>query len=474
MEYHILITKVFEAIKSLIYYKIWIKFEMDLKKGSWNPGKAFDIGSISDLLDDKVAKRIANDIRSAMPPKPKQEKTEEVHNPFVKASDYGKKNHPVPQKTGSRGSSQDRDLMSSMMSRLTALEKVNRSLKQEIKEKSIKIDSLEKENDRLKATANLSYLQKYSELEVDRNKYKKMTEDMTQFLSDYGLKWVGYEGKAEGEFDSEAIHQELNYKGPMYRNNLPPEIDTDVLSRRIEELNFIAEKSKVVNAAGVNKFQKHDEFPIWFYKNGLILKGFPFYPYYSKEAQSVLSDILDGYFPYDLKKKYPEGVPLKPIDRVNEVYNPNDKKKKQIKGVEDFENEPVTGMSKEEFLNQFPKNVIKEGKIIPIREELEKKFKETKKLDVSKLNSNEPIVIETHVVEAEKEESKEYDKSEIVMLRIRTETGKRNLLLKLLATDTMKAVYKYINPYIEDDSTEVEIRSVFPRKKHMRTQMNLI
>ena len=34
-------------------------------------------------------------------------------------------------------------------------------------------------------------------------------------------------------------------------------------------------------------------------------------------------------------------------------------------------------MSKDEFLKQFPKQVIKEGNIIPIREELEKRFRET-------------------------------------------------------------------------------------------------
>lgn len=34
----------------------------------------------------------------------------------------------------------------------------------------------------------------------------------------------------------------------------------------------------------------------------------------------MLSDILDGYFPYDLKTKYPEGVPLRPVDLTNEMY----------------------------------------------------------------------------------------------------------------------------------------------------------
>ena len=34
----------------------------------------------------------------------------------------------------------------------------------------------------------------------------------------------------------------------------------------------------------------------------------------------MLSDILDGYFPYDLKVKYPEGVPLRPVDLTDDMY----------------------------------------------------------------------------------------------------------------------------------------------------------
>ena len=127
---------------------------MNFKKGEWNPGKAFEVGDLSHLLSDKAAKRITEDVKYSMPPKPKQSK--ETHNPFVKASEYGKKGAPMKQ-SHSRGNSQDRDLMSSMMSRLTALEKVNRSLKKEIQEKTVKIDALEKENERLHASSNTNY-----------------------------------------------------------------------------------------------------------------------------------------------------------------------------------------------------------------------------------------------------------------------------------------------------------------------------
>jgi hypothetical protein len=48
----------------------------------------------------------------------------------------------------------------------------------------------------------------------------------------------------------------LDFQTPAYRNNLPSEIDTAVLTRRIEELNFIAEKQRVVtNQYGMKEFK---------------------------------------------------------------------------------------------------------------------------------------------------------------------------------------------------------------------------
>ena len=106
---------------------------------------------------------------------------------------------------------------------------------------------------------------------------------MEKFLSDYGLKWIGEDsagagkGKHEGQFNSKAINKELDHKAPAYRSNLPSEIDTEVLTRRIEELNFIAEKEKIVtNAYGMKEFKPLDPVQIFFFKNGIIIKGFNF------------------------------------------------------------------------------------------------------------------------------------------------------------------------------------------------------
>jgi len=96
------------------------------------------------------------------------------------------------------------------------------------------------------------------------------------------LKWGGDDPNLK-KFNAEAVKKELDHKAPEYRNNLPKEIDTAVLTRRIEELNFIAEKQRVVtNDFGMKEFQNLAPVRIFFFKNGIIMKGHKFSPYYSK------------------------------------------------------------------------------------------------------------------------------------------------------------------------------------------------
>ena len=257
-------------------------------------------------------------------------------------------------RSGSKGAG-DNDLMISMTKRLTQLEQLNKNLRLEVKEKALKINTLEADNTVLRMSSNEDSLKEITKLKAERDKLKKTTEDMKKFLADYGLKWVGEDGQAhEGKFDKQAINNDLDHKAPNYRNNLPKEIDTEVLSRRIEELNFIAEKQTIItNAYGMKEFKALDPVQIFFFKNGMIIKGFQFYPYYSKQAQSILSDILDGYFPYDLKKKYPEGVQLEPVDCTDDTYSENltkDVKNPKFKLFQDLQKKDCAPMSKDEFL----------------------------------------------------------------------------------------------------------------------------
>ena len=127
----------------------------------------------------------------------------------------------------------------------------------------------------------------------------------------------------------------------------------------------------------------------------------------------MLSDILDGYFPYDLKTKYPEGVPLRPVDQTDEMYIiPG------TAGIHGKNGVLVGGSEQKTTANQTDQQIKLPGKgqftvaqadeihhkkkveLEPIREELEQKFRETAGyIDLSKLNSNEPIEIETEISE---------------------------------------------------------------------------
>jgi hypothetical protein len=118
-------------------------------------------------------------------------------------------------------------------------------------------------------------MEELAQLKRERDAFQKDNNDMRKFLCDYGLKWVGGEGgQHEGNFDKAAIKKELNHDTPEYRNNLPKEIDTEVLTKRIEELNFIAEKNMMMTMKnGMNMFKKLDPVPIFFYQNGMMIRG---------------------------------------------------------------------------------------------------------------------------------------------------------------------------------------------------------
>ena len=86
-----------------------------------------------------------------------------------------------------------------------------------------------------------------AEFKALREKYAKLAEqvkEMEEFLADYGLHWVGKDADKSG-FNADKLNRDIDVAGPAYRNNLPSEIDLNVIVRRIEELNFIADKSNL-------------------------------------------------------------------------------------------------------------------------------------------------------------------------------------------------------------------------------------
>lgn len=131
-----------------------------------------------------------------------------------------------------------------MMKRIQHLEQSNSELRVQLKAKETRLETLETENFILQSgDAKPQNVAKLKEVIKDKESLQSLVKEMTDFLSDYGLTWIGSQSdEHEGNFNIQQLDKEMQFKAPNYRNKLPAEIDTDVLTRRIEELNFIAEK----------------------------------------------------------------------------------------------------------------------------------------------------------------------------------------------------------------------------------------
>ncbi len=77
---------------------------------------------------------------------------------------------------------------------------------------------------------------------------------MKTFLGDYGLVWVGNDRKHKPTEQEIQKAKDAVDHPPMASKALPKEIDTEVLTKRIEELNFIAEKQRIIKNNGVSHF----------------------------------------------------------------------------------------------------------------------------------------------------------------------------------------------------------------------------
>lgn len=191
--------------------------------------------------------------------------------------------------------------------------------------------------------------------------FMQKMQAMEKFLADYGMRWKVDENSGKevlgGNLDKERMQSDS--KKAKYNYPIPSEIDSNAILRRIDELNIIIEKEGGTQEVykderGFNRIRKVDPLPIGFYRNGIALTGFKFFKFGSPEARSILADILEGYFPYQLKRTYPNGVPLKVIDKSDEDFNP-EKKGTKMADLTTVDEDKLKPMSKQEFLEKLPK-----------------------------------------------------------------------------------------------------------------------
>jgi hypothetical protein len=257
--------------------------------------------------------------------------------------------------------------------------------------------------------------------------------------------------------EEDPIEEDKSASPPYDRSLLPKTIDIKVLSRRIEEMNAIIYEEQGSNAefesdgGKIFKLKQKKEILISFYKNGLIIEGYQFFPYESEPSQKIIQDILDGYSPYILHERYPHEVLMKVENHVKTIYEPNqiNNNSKNIKDLKDPGEKKY--MSPKEFVNIFPNKIIKNGNILNIKEDMEKILNinkdESKNKDNSKNEENEFNLYD--------EKNKEIKDEDLCKLKIKVVTVDKIINIKIPKNKHINELFDFVKKYVNDNLKKI-------------------
>ncbi|XP_027720650.1 UBX domain-containing protein 11 isoform X6 [Vombatus ursinus] len=254
-----------------------------------------------------------------------------------------------------------------------------------------------------------------------------------------------------------------------------PTVDFDELLENLRDLSLLAGEgqSLVHTSSSMAMLKTPEPVPLTLYQNGIIMFNGPFRPFSDVSTQQCIQDILDGFFPSELKKIYPSGVPFQVTDLRNVVYqekqlpkvfsgpgyvigrmNSKETKKLNDQSVTDNpflfvgNSSQTSTITKEQFLKKFPKFVIRHGEVIEVREPI----RET----LEGCSGPQEILVET---ERLRQSSPEIPTT---TLRIKSEDGEQTFVLAMSPADTIGDVRQYLAQARDMDPATFEIFTVFP------------
>ena len=393
-------------------------------------------------------------------------------NNIIKQIESKTKNSKTPLKYSIPIKKNDEDLLLSMTKRLNIIEQnlkeANLKLKkkdEEIIKLNIKIKELEKikkekEKENLNITCeNCIQLNKIIEQQNEyiTKLYNFMKENgilISKSIVDPKSQEVINKKLKDLQNELNELNLDNEYENNEYdKSLLPKTIDIKVLERRIDEMNAIIYEEQGNNAqfesedGKIFKLKQKKEILISFYKNGLIIEGYQFFPYESETSQKIIQDIIDGYSPYILHDRYPHGVLMKIENHVKILYEPNINK--NIKNLNDPGEQ--TYMSPKEFANIFPNKIIKNGNILNIKEDMEKILNinkdESKNKDNSKNEENEFNLYD--------EKNKEIKDEDLCKLKIKVVTVDKIINIKIPKNKHINELFDFVKKYVNDNLKKI-------------------
>lgn len=187
-----------------------------------------------------------------------------------------------------------------------------------------------------------------SKLQAEKLQLQRDNRELHHFLADYGMRWVGdgagdsAAAQAPGGSGTEGVategaaaakeHTAQAVSSPAANeaagsplkeaggSPLPGPPDMAAVRRAVEELNAMADgPAEVVRRAdGAHALKKGEPtLCLTFWRNGLQVQDGELRPYGRPQCASFLRDLLDGFFPYELKFAFPDGVAFSVVDRTH-------------------------------------------------------------------------------------------------------------------------------------------------------------
>ncbi|KAK3098430.1 hypothetical protein FSP39_019390 [Pinctada imbricata] len=341
------------------------------------------------------------------------------------------------------------------------------------------------------------------------------------FLADYGMIWVGEKSDPKSEVYNDTSStqssgsEEEEYWRPatsLSSHNDTPDftMEFNKVLENIKDLNVLAGEgvSKVQHTTDGARLKMPDAVPLTLYANGIVMYSGPFRPYNDPSTQQCMQDIMDGYFPTELQKRYPDGVPFaisrdvtfktkrqdlftgsgqvlggetKPSRLVEDVkhsgadrYRQSSSKATAIAPANTPEITPentkiiseIPGrkMTVGQFLDKLPKSVIKGGKVIDIRSSIGDTLSGGQKESTGVTVVETDSVLDMKKRLDEDESIRPLTPRNITTLRIKAETGNHTYILKMKFHETIGDLRKYINMQRGRGPNPYDIMSAYPNK----------
>lgn len=293
------------------------------------------------------------------------------------------------------------DLLVVMTQRLRTLESQAVMMQKELREKSMKVIEWE---DKYKAEriARKDLEQELESLDARVVEQEQQIKEMTAFLADYGLSWVGGSATSSpsttprskpfdlfnGDFNSNAT---TNTSTPP--SALPSTLDSTARPPAVAhatkkqdsklpfDLNTLTKNAQIlsdhVGVTGIlpgdqpNSMQikERDTVYICVYKDGISVNSGLFRPYGWPLCDAVIDDLIEGFYPYEFRDKYPDGFPIKIVNKSEEACptapQPSSSGIRCINDMHDHGYKPLT---KESLLKKLPERYItSNGHIVEVR-----------------------------------------------------------------------------------------------------------